>query len=234
MKLEDFLSLATEHSRRKIGELLKLGKIKVNQQISQDRKMKVDPNKDQITIDQKIIKNNSEYVYYILNKPNDVISTLNDPKNRKDLSIFINQIKQNIIPVGRLDRKTTGLMIFTNDGELTNHLLHPRYEIEKKYNVSLDKPLKKQDYHYLLNGFFLNDGPVRFLSLDMNSSESLTLTLKQGRNRIIRRAFQELGYEVIKLKRIQIGPIQLLDLPIGKMRKCTKKEIEELKNIYKD
>ncbi len=175
----------------------------------------------------------AKYAYYLLNKPNDVISTHDDPKNRKNLNIFLDQIKEEVFAVGRLDRKTTGLMLLTNDGDLANQLLHPRYQISKIYEVELDKKISHEDMNKCKKGFFLEDGPIKFETIEVIAKTKLIISLHEGRNKIIRRTFAYLNYDVKKLKRTQIGSLTLDQLKTGQIRPCTTKEIKELKSHLK-
>jgi len=168
-------------------------------------------------------------VYYKFHKPKDVICTLDDPRGRDDLAQFLKHLPEGLFPVGRLDRHTTGLLLFTNDGEMANRILHPSYELEKVYRVTIDRSFKDSDCRRLLGGFFLEDGPVKFSSVERVSDVTVMVAIHEGRNRIVRRSFATLGYEVKGLKRLAIGPILLGNLDVGKFAKFSIGEMHQLK-----
>lgn len=229
MKLETFISLKTPLARRKIFSLLKEKKILVNGKIAVDLLMSINPSIDKVKVaTQTLSAGVPAFVYYKFYKPKDVISTLGDPKGRKNLEDFIKKLPEYVFPVGRLDRNTTGLLLFTNNGEFANKLCHPHYKVAKLYRVTLDKKITKQDLLRFEQTMILEDGPFSFKKIDLVEPTVLMVTLEEGRNRIIRRACAHLGYEVTRLKRYAIGPIELGTLEEGHFKKLTKSEISAL------
>ena len=175
-------------------------------------------------------------VYLILNKPKDYITTADDPQKRKTvLELIQGACKERIYPVGRLDRATTGLLMFTNDGDLTTKLTHPRYGVKKIYHVELDKPLKRVDLDKIAEGVELEDGPIKVdeISYVANGIDKtqVGVEIHSGKNRIVRRIFEHMGYNVRKLDRVMFGPLTKKDLPRGRWRLLTESELGMLKMI---
>jgi 23S rRNA pseudouridine2605 synthase len=171
-------------------------------------------------------------VYVLLNKPKDFITTTEDPMERKTVMKLVeNACEERIFPVGRLDRNTTGLLLFTNDGELAAKLSHPSNEIKKIYQVTLDKPLTKKDEEAVLEGLTLEDGPANVDDMQVLSKDRkiLGLEIHIGRNRIVRRIFAHLGYEVTALDRVMFAGLDKKDLKRGHYRFLSEKEVIKLK-----
>jgi 23S rRNA pseudouridine2605 synthase len=169
----------------------------------------------------------------LLNKPKDYITTLDDPEGRKTvLDLLKGATNERIFPVGRLDRNTTGVLLLTNDGDLTQKLTHPSHEVKKIYEVKLDKPLGKVDFEKILKGLELEDGFVRADSLaysDPKDKSVIGIELHSGRNRIVRRMFEFLGYDVRNLDRVMFGNLTKKNVERGKWRYLNEKEIRLLK-----
>ncbi len=229
IKLEEFLASQTAYSRRKILDLLNAGEVSVNGVPVTSLSHPVQPKTDQIKVGTVKIEHEIPYMYYKFNKPKDVICTLHDPKGRRDLMEFLRPFPQSLTPVGRLDRQTKGLLLFTNDGEFANRLMHPRYGVSKLYTVTLDQAPTARHLERLTEGMMLEDGPIRFSSIEIVDNKILKVSLKEGRNRIVRRTFDHLGYTVEKLKRIAIGPILLGKLAEGDMQPLSSGELRTLK-----
>ena len=178
--------------------------------------------------------NSEKLVYVLLNKPKDYITTSDDPDKRKTVMDLVgNATKERIYPVGRLDRNTTGLLLFTNDGELTKKLTHPKYETKKIYHVMTDKNVKKEHLDAMLSGIELEDGyikvdDVQFVG-DEKNKKDIGIEIHSGRNRIVRRLFEHFDYKVVKLDRVMFAGLTKKDLPRGKWRLLTAKEISFLK-----
>jgi 23S rRNA pseudouridine2605 synthase len=175
-------------------------------------------------------------VYLILNKPKDYITTVDDPQQRRTvLELVQDACRERIYPVGRLDRATTGLLMFTNDGEMTKKLTHPRYGVRKVYHVELDKPLKRSDFDLITEGLELEDGPIKVDEIsyvgDGKDKANVGVEIHSGKNRIVRRIFESLGYNVRKLDRVVFGPLTKKDMPRGRWRFLTEAEIGMLKMI---
>ncbi len=174
-----------------------------------------------------------ELVYLLLNKPKDFITTMDDPQERKTvMQLVAGACKERVYPVGRLDRNTTGLLVLTNDGELAEKLTHPSNRISKVYQVELDRVLERADFNSIADGeIVLEDGPVKVdeIAYSEGSKKILGLEIHEGRNRIVRRIFEHLGYDVEKLDRTMYAGLTKKDLPRGNWRFLTEKEIIRLK-----
>ena len=232
IRLNRFIAHAGVCSRREADTLIQEGKIKVNGKIVTTLGQKIQP-RDRVTFNGKVLKG-EKLVYVLLNKPKDYITTTDDPKQRKTVMQLVSKAcTERIVPVGRLDRNTTGLLLLTNDGDLHKKLSHPSHEVRKIYHVHLDKPIRKRDYQSLVNGFELEDGPVTLDGIDVVSADQteIGIQLHSGRNRIVRRVFEHLGYEVVKLDRVTFAGLTKKDLPRGKWRLLTSREVIQLKHL---
>jgi 23S rRNA pseudouridine2605 synthase len=227
-KLITFLVSQTNYSRRELINLVLSKEVHVNGNPAKSGSQEVDLSKDRITVKLEVINKTVRYSYFKFNKPKDVICSLDDPKGRTDLSKFINELPANVFPVGRLDRNTKGLLLFTNNGNIANKICHPTYKLRKIYSIELNTRITKNQIQRLTSGLILEDGPVYFDSVEVLSNTNLKVTISEGRNRIIRRTFQLLGYQDIKLKRLAIGPIQLANLKEGYFKRLTKGEVQSL------
>lgn len=229
LKLETFISLKTPLARRRILALLTAHKISVNGKIATDLMMIIDPHKDKVKVESSMLSSEvPAFAYYKFYKPKDVVSTMGDPAGRRNLEEFVRKLPEYVFPVGRLDRQTTGLLLFTNNGEFANKLCHPQYHVSKRYRVTVDKKVTKNDLLRFENSMILEDGPFKFKKVELVEPSVLMVSLEEGRNRIVRRACAHLGYEVIRLKRYAIGNIELGDLPEGHFKKLTKVEVSLL------
>ena len=230
-RLNKYISNSGVCSRREADQLITQGKIKVNGEVITELGYKIAQNAI-VTYDDKPIKPQN-YVYILLNKPSGTITTTSDPENRKTVMDHIfKATKERVYPVGRLDRNSSGLLLFTNDGELTNALTHPSKKISKIYAVTLDKSLSKADYQKILDGVELEDGVAEVDELaytNSNDKSEIGIKIHSGKNRIIRRLFQSIGYEVLKLDRVVFGLLTKKDLPRGKWRFLTQLEVNKLK-----
>ncbi len=231
IRIEEFLSSQSAVSRRDVADMIRAGRVTLNGTPVSDLTQTFDPKLDVIHVDKQRLVASLVYYYYKFYKPVDVISSMDDPNGRVDLRSFMKQVPPQIMPIGRLDRDSEGLLLFTNNGELSQRLSHPRFHIGKEYRVTLDRPFSPMIIDRLLTGFFLDDGPVQFQAISIVSEVSLQITIAEGRNRIVRRAFALLGYTVKKLKRLSIGPIQLGQLKAGKFSPLTESELRQLDQI---
>lgn len=178
------------------------------------------------------VLNREKLVYVLLNKPKDFITTTSDPDERKTVMDLVKEAcDQRIYPVGRLDRNTTGLLLLTNDGEMAEKLAHPSNEIRKVYQVEIDKPLTEEDFTKIKEGITLEDGPVKVDDLAIVTPDAMVIGLEihSGRNRVVRRIFEHLGYDVLKLDRTVYAGLDKKDLPRGNWRFLTEKEVVKLK-----
>ena len=230
-RLNQYIAKSGITSRRKADLLIESGKIKVNGVVINELGTKVSLD-DTIEYDGKKIKI-EKYRYLILNKPKNYITTLKDEKNRKTVLDLINKAcSERLFPVGRLDKNTTGVLLFTNDGDLSQRLIHPRNKIRKVYHVILDKKISSQHYNIIQKGFLLEDGEIKVdeVHLVKNAqNKELLVTLHSGRNRIVRRIFEFFGYKVVKLDRIEFAGISKKKVIRGTWRFLSQKEIGFLK-----
>lgn len=233
--MNKFLAAAGICSRREADDLISAGLVSVNGKNITQLGTKVLPG-DDVRYNGKRIKSERK-VYLLLNKPKDYVTTTSDPKERKTVMLLVGKAcPERIYPVGRLDRNTTGVLLFSNDGELAKKLTHPSYNKKKIYHVFLDKGFSAGDMKKLAGGITLEDGLIQPDAISYVSKESkreVGLEIHSGRNRIVRRMFEELGYRVVKLDRVYYAGLTKKDLPRGKWRFLTEKEISRLKmNAY--
>ncbi|MBF1206643.1 MAG: rRNA pseudouridine synthase [Fusobacterium periodonticum] len=234
MRINKFLSSLGIASRRAIDKYIEEGRIKVNGVIASTG---IDvTEEDEIYIDNKKIetKRIEEKVYFMLNKPLEVLSASSDDRGRKTVVDLIKTDKR-IFPIGRLDYMTSGLILLTNDGELFNRLVHPKSEIYKKYYLKVFGEVKKEEIEELKKGVLLEDGKtlpakVSGIKYDKNKT-SMYISIREGRNRQIRRMIEKFGYKVLMLRREKIGELSLGDLKEGKYRELTREEIEYLYSV---
>ncbi len=232
IRLNKYLSNAGVASRRDADNLILGGTVKVNGLPVTQLGYKINPT-DKVTYGDSAVKSERK-VYLLLNKPKDYISTVDDPQERKTVMELIKgACKERLYPVGRLDRNTTGLLLFTNDGELTTKLTHPKFGVKKVYHVSLNKGLKPEDFSAIVEGVELEDGLVKAddLAFVGEGKKEIGIEIHSGKNRIVRRLFEQLGYDVLKLDRVVFAGLTKKDLPRGKHRFLTAKEISFLKMI---
>ncbi|MDR3259620.1 MAG: rRNA pseudouridine synthase [Fusobacteriaceae bacterium] len=230
MRLNKYLAAMGIGSRREIDKMVDEKKIMVNGIIA-NHGLKID-NNDEIKINGKKIKNLQEKkVYYILNKPINVLSSVKDDRGRKTVVDLI-ECNEKIFPIGRLDYDTTGLLLLTNDGELFNKVVHPRAEIYKEYILVMAGGLEKNGLFLLENGIKLEDGltlPAKIKILDYKDNKStISISIREGRNRQIRRMCRAINCKVLSLKRIKIGELSIENLNEGEYRELTDDEIKYL------
>ena len=234
MRINKFLSSFGIASRRAIDKYIEEGRIKVNGVIASTG---IDvTEEDEIYIDNKKIETNriEKKVYFMLNKPLEVLSASSDDRGRKTVVDLIKTDKR-IFPIGRLDYMTSGLILLTNDGELFNRLVHPKSEIFKKYYIKVFGEVKKEEIEELKKGVLLEDGktlPAKISGIKYDKNKtSMYISIREGRNRQIRRMIEKFGYKVLMLRREKIGELSLGDLKEGKYRELTREEIEYLYSV---
>jgi len=234
MPLNKFIAHCGVCSRRDAAEFVKLGKVKVNNETITEPGHKVST-KDEIKVNGKKISLTKNLVYILLNKPKDYITTTDDPHKRKTVLDLI-KLKERIYPVGRLDRNTSGVLLLTNDGELSQKLTHPSHEVKKVYHVTLNRPLDKKDFDRVLKGIDLEDGSASVDVLayaDVKDKTQLGVEIHSGRNRIVRRIFEHLGYDVKNLDRVMFAGLTKKNVERGKWRFLSEKEVRDLKYFSK-
>lgn len=233
MRLNKFIAASGITSRRKADELIKNGDISINGVQITELGTEVLEN-DIVTYKGKIINEESSKIYIMLNKPSKYLSSVSDDRDRKTvLDLVKDKYSERLYPVGRLDYDTEGLLILTNDGEITNKLTHPRHHIKKTYFVRTDKPITKDIISNLENGVLIDDYITKKATINFNSKNNTQceITIGEGKNRQVRKMFASQGLEVVYLKRISMGNLKLGSLTIGNFRELTKDEVEYLKSI---
>jgi 23S rRNA pseudouridine2605 synthase len=230
IRLNRFIANAGICSRREADDIIKAGEITVNGEVVTEMGHQVQPG-DVVKMGNKKLSR-EKMVYVLINKPKDFITTTEDPDDRKTVMDLVkNACEERIYPVGRLDRNTTGLLLLTNDGELADKLTHPSNEVEKLYQVELDKPLTAEHQEQILKGITLEDGEFKADEVGIVTPDNMVIGIKihSGRNRIVRRLFESLGYDVLKLDRTTFAGLNKKDLPRGSWRFLTEKEVVKLK-----
>jgi len=235
VRLQKYMAEAGIASRRKSEELILQGKVRVNGNKVTELGLSVDPERDRVEFEGKPIKAPEQKVYIMFNKPVGCVSTCHDDRGRKTVLDYIKGIDSRIYPVGRLDFTTEGLLLLTNDGQLAYKLTHPRHEIGKRYYAVINSLLTAEDVKTLERGVFIDGGktaPVQIKIMKAVSDRTeFTIILKEGRNRQIRKMFEAIGKEVVFLKRISVGDINLDKLKSGEYRFLTQSEIDYLKKL---
>lgn len=236
IRLNRYIANAGICSRRKADELIEAGVITVNGESITELGHKVNPMTDVVRYNGETLKR-EKMTYVLLNKPKDYITTTEDPQERKTVMHLVEKAsKERIYPIGRLDRNTTGLLLMTNDGDLAEKLSHPRNNITKIYQVELNKSLSQGDLNKIAFGLELEDGPIKVDEISYvagASKKEVGVQIHSGKNRIVRRIFEHLGYEVVKLDRVVYANLTKKDLPRGRWRYLDEKEVIQLKHLIK-
>jgi 23S rRNA pseudouridine2605 synthase len=231
-RLNKFLAHAGVGSRRHCDDLIATGRVKVNGAVVRELGVKVDPDTVRVTVDDQPVRE-EKLVYWAVHKPPGYLCTNHDPARRPLALELIPHVEQRVYTVGRLDEASEGLLIMTNDGELANALLHPRYGVEKTYQVLVAGKPSPEDLNKLLEGVWLSDGKVKAKKVrrlkPQGDSTWIRVVLAEGKNREIRRMLAKLGHKVLRLRRVAIGPIELDRLPKGKARKLNGDEVKTLR-----
>src|ERR1700756_249212 len=232
IRLNKYIANAGICSRREADDLIKSGCVTVNGKVISELGYTVKAT-DEINYSGERIKS-EKHVYLLLNKPKDYITTNADERGRKTVMELIDgACKERIYPVGRLDRNTTGLLLFTNDGDLTKKLTHPKHEVEKLYHVELDKNFKQDDFIKIKEGVELEDGFIKpdEIAYTGETKREVGIKIHSGRNRIVRRTFEHFGYDVLRLDRVMFAGLTKKNLPRAKWRFLTEKEVSFLKML---
>jgi len=233
-RLQKIIAEAGLASRRRAEEWIRSGRIHVNGEVAV-LGASADPERDKITFDGKPVRRSEKKFYLLLNKPVGYVTSLHDPEGRPVVTALVGDIPARLFPVGRLDLTTEGLLLMTNDGALANRLTHPRHEIEKTYLVRAQGNIVPEKLEQLCQGVILSDGPTlpaKIAKVRYSGSHTwLELTIREGRNRQVRRMLEAIGHPVSRLKRVQVGFLKLGDLAAGQYRLLTSQEIERLKKL---
>ena len=231
IRLNKFIANSGVCSRREADTLIQAGVVTVNGEVVTELGTKVNVYKDEVKFNGEKLKG-EEKVYLVMNKPKGYVTTASDPHAEKTVMELLKGCPFRVFPVGRLDKSTTGVLMFTNDGELAEKLTHPSYDKKKIYQVSLDKPLKQEDYEKALAGVELTDGKMAADELefiDADDHRKLGIEIHSGKNRIVRRLFEALGYEVKALDRVYFAGLTKKGLKKGAWRKLSEGEVNILK-----
>ncbi len=234
-RLQKILANAGVASRRKCEELIKEGKVAVNDKVVTELGAKADPDKDAITVNGRPIKREQK-LYLLFHKPKGVITTMSDPKGRSTVHDYLKGIKERVYPVGRLDYDSEGLLLLTNDGELAHKLTHPKHHVPKTYHATVERVPHGNDLDKLKKGIKLEDGmtapaEAEYYDVDPEGKyATISITIHEGRNRQVRRMFEAIRHPVTRLKRVSFGGIVLGGLQRGKYRKLTPEEVQKLRD----
>ena len=234
-RLQKYIARCGVASRRKAEELILNGDVKVNGLIIKELGSKINPEKDAVTVYDKKIYEKDEHIYIKLYKPEGYVTTVKDQFNRKTVLDLIN-IKERIYPIGRLDYNTSGLLLLTDDGDLANRLMHPKYHIYKTYEADIRGSISRDSINKLKSGVIIDGyktAPAKVKLLNQKETRqnisSVQISIYEGKNRQVRKMFEAVGHNVIKLKRISFGEINLVDLKSGQWKYLTDDEIKFLK-----
>lgn len=232
-RLQKVLSAAGLFSRRRAEMLMQEGRIRINGELATEMGVRVDPDVDVVSVDGQVVPLKVDSLYIMLNKPKGVVSTMADDKGRPDLSVYVRQIGERVVNVGRLDADTTGLLLMSNDGDLVHRLSHPSFEISKVYTATVEGVVDQAVLNQLTTGVELEDGvsavdKVKILGEPRHDSSIVEIVLHSGKNRIIRRMMEAVGHPVIDLHRKAVGGLHLGGLKPGTWRELTTLEVKDL------
>lgn len=234
LRLQRFLARAGVASRRGSENLMTAGRVTVNGVVTTELGTTVDPFSDTVAVDGAIVEAMTRPVYLILHKPTGYVTTMSDPQGRPTVAELVPASRYpGLFPVGRLDRDTTGLLLFTTDGELSHRVLHPRRKVPKRYVATLRGVPSEETLESLRVGIVLDDGPTAPAVVGALQSRAgrtaVSITITEGRKRQVRRMFSAVGHEVLELHRESFGPIVLGELPLGSWRELSDVEVEALR-----
>lgn len=242
IRLDKYLADAGIGTRSQVKEILKKNRVYVNDAVAKKGDIKIDTDIDVVALDGKAI-GYQEYEYFMLNKPQGVVSATKDPRDKTVVELITENKRRDLFPVGRLDKDTEGLLIITNDGKLANNLLAPGKHVDKKYYVEVSGNVTEETVEYFKTGVDIGDEEItlpaklEILKVDVageNTTSACNITIMEGRYHQIKRMFKACDMEVLYLKRLSMGPVSLdEDLPLGGYRKLTEEEIKSLKEVHK-
>lgn len=235
MRLNKFMALSGVDSRRNCDVIITQGRVRVNARVVKKMGTQVDEYRDVVTVDNKPIRLKGEYVYIMLNKPVGTVTTVKDPQHRRTVMDCLPALKQRVYPVGRLDYNTSGLLLFTNDGDVAQKLIHPSFELNKTYLATITGELSENQVQMLrdgvdIGGFVTSPAKVE-KKASAHGQTTYQVTIHEGKNRQIRRMFEAVGSKVVVLKRIAFGKLKLGSLEIGHTRPLTKEELEYITSL---
>jgi 23S rRNA pseudouridine2605 synthase len=232
MRINRFLARAGVSSRRAADDLIRSGRVSVNGQTVTRLATTVDPERDKVEVDGRPVSLPGSFTYIVMNKPHGIVVTMSDPQGRRTVADLLGELPAGVVPVGRLDSATEGLLILTDDGDLAHRIAHPSFELDKVYEVEASGELSDSDRACLKRGIVLDGrttspAVVEVLSATGNRTRA-RITIHEGRKRQVRRMFEAVNHPVTKLTRVRVGPIELGDLPAGQWRHLSEHEVSEL------
>jgi pseudouridine synthase len=234
-RIQKILAKAGIASRREAERMVLEGRVSVNGRVIDTLGLRADPQEDAIKVDGKILTRFEPKITLLLNKPRGYLATVKDPQGRPTVMDLLKHLKWRIYPVGRLDLDAEGLLLLTNDGGLANRLAHPKFSIPRTYLVKVGGVPEEKELARLRRGVMLEDGRARvvscFIFRQKEKNSWIRVVVAEGRNRLVKRIFSAIGHPVLKLKRVQFGPIQLGNLPFGHFRYLTPEETAKLKKL---
>lgn len=237
MRINKYIALCGVASRRKAEELILAGRVTVNDEVMTELSYKVDEENDIVKVDDKLIKEENKLVYILLNKPEGYITTVKDQFDRPSVLDLVSDIKERVYPIGRLDYETSGLLLLTNDGDLTYKLTHPKHEVDKTYVARVKGKLTKEEIERFKTGLKIEDyttAPAKLKVIkydEQRDSALLEIKIHEGKNRQVRKMCKAINHPVLRLRRSAMGKIKIGDCEIGKYRYLTEDEIKYLKNL---
>lgn len=237
MRINKYIASCGVASRRKAEELIISGRVTINGELVTDLSTKINETKDTVEVDGKVINQEEKKVYLLLNKPEGYITTVKDQFDRPSVLDILKDIEERVYPVGRLDYETSGLLILTNDGELTYKLTHPKHEVEKTYLASVNGIFTQEEKRNFENGLKIEDyttakAKLKIIKTDVEKNYSVCkITIHEGKNRQVRKMCKAVGHPVRNLRRIQMGRINIRGLEIGEYRNLTEDEVKYLKSL---
>ena len=237
MRINKYIALCGVASRRKAEELILAGRVTVNDEVMTELSYKVDEENDIVKVDDKLIKEENKLVYILLNKPEGYITTVKDQFDRPSVLDLVSDIKERVYPIGRLDYETSGLLLLTNDGDLTYKLTHPKHEVDKTYVARVKGKLTKEEIERFKTGLKIEDyttAPAKLKVIkydEQRDSSLLERKIHEGKNRQVRKMCKAINHPVLRLRRSTMGKIKIGDCEIGKYRYLTEDEIKYLKNL---
>ena len=237
MRINKYIALCGVASRRKAEELILAGRVTVNDEVMTELSYKVDEENDIVKVDDKLIKEENKLVYILLNKPEGYITTVKDQFDRPSVLDLVSDIKERVYPIGRLDYETSGLLLLTNDGDLTYKLTHPKHEVDKTYVARVKGKLTKEEIERFKTGLKIEDyttAPAKLKVIkydEQRDSSLLEIKIHEGKNRQVRKMCKAINHPVLRLRRSAMGKIKIGDCEIGKYRYLREDEIKYLKNL---